>query len=74
MWDWTGNMGGWWWLMAPLMVAFWVLVIWGAVAFARRDRTTESGSPDAETLLAERLGRGEIDEAEYRRQRALIRS
>ena len=74
MWDWTGHMDGWWWLMAPLMVAFWALVIWGVVVLMRRNRTAASGSEDAEALLAERLARGEIDEEEYRRQRALIRS
>lgn len=71
MWDWTGHMGGWWWVMAPLMVAFWALLIWGVVTLARRDR---SAANSAETLLSERLARGDIDEVEYRRLRALIRS
>ena len=74
MWDWTGHMGGWWWLMAPLMVVFWAVVIWGVVALVRRQRVPAKGSQGAEGLLADRLARGAIDEAEYRRQRALIRS
>ncbi len=75
MWDWTGRMGGWWWLTAPLMIAFWALVIWwGVGVLVRRDRTTASSSQDAEGLLAERLARGDIDEGEYRQQRARIRS
>jgi putative membrane protein len=73
MWDWPGHMGGWWWLMAPLMIAFWALVIWGVVALVRSQRTAPHGSENAEGLLAERLARGDIDEAEYRRKRALIR-
>ncbi len=72
MWDWTGHMGGWWWLMAPLMAAFWAVVIWGVVALVRRQRVPANGSQGAEGLLAERLARGEIDDAEYRRQRALM--
>jgi len=71
MWDWTGHMGGWWWVMAPLMVAFWVLLIWGVVTLVRRDRNAASR---AETLLDERLAGGDIDEIEYRRRRSLIRS
>lgn len=74
MWDWTGHMGSWWLLMAPLMVAFWALVIWGVIALVRNDRSTVSRSQGAEDLLAERLARGDIDEVEYRRRRALIRS
>ena len=74
MWDWTGHMGGWWWVMAPLMVMFWALVIWGVVALVRSDRSAAKRSPGAEGLLAERLARGDIDEVEYRRRRSLIRS
>jgi len=73
MWDWTGHMGGWWW-MAPLMVAFWALVIWGVLGFVRSGRSAASSTQGAETLLAERLARGDIDDVEYRRSRALIRS
>ena len=74
MWDWSGHMGAWWWLMAPLMVAFWALVIWAVVAVVRSGRPTALASHDAESLLADRLARGEIDEVTYRRQRALLRS
>ena len=71
MWNWTGHMGDWWWVMVPLMVAFWGLMIWGVVALVRSDRGAANG---AEHLLGERLARGDIDEVEYRRRRALIRS
>jgi putative membrane protein len=59
--------------MAPLMVAFWALVIWGVAALVRTSRLTATTSHDAESVLAERLARGEIDELTYRRQRALLR-
>lgn len=70
--DWSGNMNGWWWWMAPLMLAFWALVIWGVVILLRG----RGGSTDrrAEDILDERLARGEIDEAEYRRRREAIHS
>jgi putative membrane protein len=74
MWDWTGHMGDWWWLMTPMMVAFWALVIWGVTTLVRSNRRTVRASLGAEHLLAERLARGEIDELEYRRRRNLIRS
>jgi putative membrane protein len=59
------------------MIVFWGLVIWAVYALitaARRpprDRD-ERGSSDARRILDERLARGEIDEAEYRRLRDLI--
>jgi putative membrane protein len=74
MWEWTGHMGGWWWLMAPLMVTFWALVIWGIVTLMRSGQVGATAAQDAEQLLADRLARGDIDEVTYRRQRALIRS
>ncbi len=60
--------------MAPLMVAFWALVIWGVVALVRSNRAAPKSSERADELLAVRLARGEIDEDQYRRQRALMRS
>lgn len=35
MWDWAGHMGGWWWVMVPLMIALWALVIWGLATLIR---------------------------------------
>lgn len=77
---WGGGWGGWL-LMALVMVVFWGLVIAGIVAlvhFLSGNRTAASGGPGrgsgrAEELLAERLARGEIDEEEYRKRRAVLR-
>jgi hypothetical protein len=33
--DWSGHMGGWWWWIAPMMLIFWGLVIWGFVTLLR---------------------------------------
>ena len=68
MWDWMHG-SDWWWFGAFWMIVFWGLVIWAVVALSRRregDRTT------ARDQLDQRLARGEIDEAEYRRTRDLI--
>lgn len=70
MWEWHSAWA--WWCMGVAMVIFWGLVAWVVVTLVRRsgpsDRTSE-----ARGLLDERFARGEIDEDEYRRRRALIR-
>jgi len=65
-------MSGWWWLMAPVMIAFWALVIWGVVTLVRGSERT-GGERRAEDILAERFASGELDEAEYRRRRDIVR-
>jgi putative membrane protein len=65
-------MDGWWWVMAPLMVVFWGLVIWGVVVLFRR--VDRGSSASADDVLAERFARGDISEEDYRRQRDLLRS
>ena len=71
MWDWTGHMGSWWWLAVPMMIAFWALVVWAVVTLVRSNGTRPRG---AEEVLGERFARGELDEAEYRRRRDIVRS
>jgi putative membrane protein len=73
MWDWPGHMGGWWWLAVPMMIAFWTLVVWAVVTLVRGSDRTRTRS-DAEAVLADRFARGELDEAEYRRRRDVVRS
>jgi putative membrane protein len=68
---------GWSWWAWPVMtlgmVAFWVAVAWIVVAAFRRSQDVSvHGGP--EEILAERFARGEIDEAEYERRRAALRS
>jgi len=66
-------------LMWVGMIVFWGLLIWAVYALitsARRpsqDRDEDGGS-GAFRILDERLARGEIDEAEYRRLRDLLSS
>ena len=79
--------GGWlWWqvmLMWVGMVAFWGLLIWAVYALVTA--RNQSDGPDAHgggerhsdravSILDERLARGDIDTAEYRRLRDLIAS
>jgi putative oligomerization/nucleic acid binding protein len=47
---------------------------WGATVGATADESGSFRQRSAEELLAERLARGEIDEAEYTRLRDIVRS
>lgn len=69
-----------WLAMSVMMVLFWGLLI-GLVVWAVRNLRTEGervqapdGSGRADEILAERYACGEIDEAEFRRCRELLRS
>jgi putative membrane protein len=77
MW-WYGNgMGGWGYLLMMLgPLLFWTLVIVGGVVLLRHLRGTPwgTGPPAPESLLAGRFARGEIDEEEYRRRLAVLRT
>ncbi len=76
---WNNHMwgAGWGWWMAAMMIAFWGVVIWLVVRFARNSdhRTARDDAPmtKARALLAERLARGEIDTAEYRERLDTLR-
>lgn len=73
-WLWGGSI-----LMTVAMVVFWALVITAVVLAVRYLVSSQgTGSPPpagpsrAESLLAERYARGEIDDEEYRRRLALL--
>jgi len=64
--------GGWfpWFPLVPLFfIGLWVFLI--AVVFRRRWRPLPGQA--GESVLAERYARGEIDEAEYRERRSVLR-
>jgi putative membrane protein len=68
---------GWWLLMSVGMVAFWALVIWGIVTFARGGSSNPQPlqkDPDRPLeILQRRLARGEISVEQYQKLRdALI--
>lgn len=74
-----GWYGGWGWLawlsMSLVMVAFWGLVIWAAVALFRSDqRDRPTGRPRPEDVLAQRFSAGEIDADEYHSRLDALRS
>lgn len=71
MWDW--HMGWWWWAMAPLMLAFWVGLVWLLVSLVRGP-AGPARTGEAERILAERYARGELDAEEYRRRLQDIRN
>jgi putative membrane protein len=61
---------GWWFPLFPLLfIGLWAFVI---VAVTRRWR--QPAGHAGESALAERFARGEIDEAEYRARRQVLRS
>jgi len=79
-----GNQGwsvGMWIIMAVAMVIFWVIVVFGVIALVRyfghsHDAPSGPGSgpeSDPETILRERLARGEIDEDQFRKTLGLLR-
>ena len=67
---WRDHDAGWWFPLFPLLfVGLWVLVV---VTVVRRWRRWDHRS--GEGVLAERFARGEIDEADYRTRREVLRS
>lgn len=75
---WYGHGTGAWLAMTIAMIAFWVLVIaalvWLIHTIANPTHQGGDGNPwpGPQQLLAERLARGEIDEAEYRNRLAIL--
>ncbi|NRQ51657.1 SHOCT domain-containing protein [Aeromicrobium sp. YC3-14] len=82
-WD-NGHMdGGWGFAMMLGMLGFWALIAVGIVWFVRSNpMATGSSAPEAprsttesaERILAERLARGDIDQAEYQSRLSALRS
>lgn len=83
---WNGHgMGAWgWFAMSFTQLIIWALILAAAVLMIRtfRHDTDSRAAPDrgavlserAESLLAERFAMGEIDEEEYQRRLAALRS
>jgi putative membrane protein len=65
--QWHGHDGAWFPLFPLLFLGLWVVLL---VTVGRRWRHSRGGG---ESVLAERYARGEIDEAEYRERRAVLR-
>ena len=64
---WHGHDGAWFPLFPLLFIGLWVVLL---VTVGRRWRHPRGAG---ESVLAERFARGEIDEAEYRERRAVLR-
>lgn len=83
MWGYGGGWGwGAWFLMFALMLAFWAVVVWLIVKLVRRDGGSSRAQPpqpvgppgqaDPLHILDERYARGEVDDEEYQRRRAVL--
>ena len=85
-WDngWHDGPGGWgWMMMAMLMIAFWVGVVWILTSVVRHRGLSSGSVPSAtpvapaitgpEDILHERFARGEIDVEEYHHRLDAIR-
>jgi putative membrane protein len=81
-WD-NGHMdGGWGVAMMLGMLGFWALIALGIIWFIRSTSTFNTPPPElrrsttesAERILAERLARGDIDQAEYQSRLSALRS
>ncbi|MEU1925095.1 SHOCT domain-containing protein [Streptomyces albogriseolus] len=74
------DVSGWgWFAMSASMILFWALIITAAVLLFRalgrpHEHTHSAAGPSPEQLLAERFARGEINEEEYQRRLAALRS
>ncbi len=74
------DVSGWgWFAMSASMILFWALIITVAVLLFRAldrapEHTHSPAGPSAEQLLAERFARGDIDEEDYQRRLAALRS
>jgi len=69
MWGQYDQFSWWWFVIMPLsMLAFWGLVAWLIVAVVRGNRPAPMPRSEAETILAGRYARGEIDADEYHRR------
>jgi putative membrane protein len=78
MYEWYGHPGGWGpggWIWIAWMVLFWGGLLVAAIYLIRHRRPASAldATGSAETVLAERYARGEIDTEEYRRRQGVLR-
>jgi putative membrane protein len=71
MMHWSNDWSNWWW-MPVAMIVLWAIVI-AAFALVIRELVLRSPTRDADAALDARYARGEIDDEEYRRRRAILR-
>jgi putative membrane protein len=75
MWNWNGAGWWWWFLMSGGMLLFWGFAVWIVIQIIRgRSDAGTSSDADPEAILAARVARGEIDEADYQTRLDVLRS
>jgi putative membrane protein len=60
--------------MTLTMLAFWGFVAWVVVTLVRQPGARHETNANAEEILAEHFARGDIDEEEYAKRQAILRS
>jgi putative membrane protein len=69
-----GGGGSGWWVLFPITFGlFWIAVAGGAFWLLRRRTAPKDPRTSAESVLAERYARGDIDEEEYNARMATLR-
>ena len=68
-WSWGG-----WLVMTLTMVGFWGFVAWLFVTLIRQPQSRHEQQPNPDEILAERFARGEIDEEEFTKRKAVLRA
>ncbi len=65
---WEGPGAGWWWLLRPLVLVLWIVLIAVIVRWVLRSTHRHDPSPmeRARDVVAERYARGEINADEFR--------
>lgn len=74
MWGWDGAWGGGWGWYGLMHLAWWLLLIGGAVVLVRALAGSWRDRDSALQILRERYARGEIDRAEYEERRKLLKA
>lgn len=74
MWAWDGSWAGGWGWFGLMHLAWWLLLIAGAVVLVRTLAGNWRGGDSALEILRQRYARGEIDRAEYEERRKLLKA
>jgi len=77
MMDWNDGSGYSWFLMLPMMLLIWGLIIAAIIYIFRGSKNTTTATTrnhdNGEIILAERFAKGDIDEEEYKKRLTVLK-